>query len=343
MHRDQFCVYFDHRYAALGLAMLRSLRANGGTGTIWVLCLTPQAERIVAAFPLDDFKIVPLPALEAHFPGLAEARADRSTIEYYFTLTPHLVRYVFDVMPDAGRVAYLDSDLYFFGPVDQVWRAAGDAPVAIIPHNFHPGIAHLAKHGRFNVSWVSFSRSDQGLRCLDFWLASCRAWCRDTPDGPGRFADQGYLDRFHEYAPDLAIIRHKGCNLAPWNVAGYAIRLVARRVMVDEDPLIFFHFTGFKKGLAGRWYNSHRIHRAGTSRVVRDHIYRPYLHALLAAQAVVAPLLPPAPGDEAAQLARLRRKRGGGAGLKPHAYKVAEWVFRVYDLLTGAAIREPRG
>lgn len=320
--------------------MLRSLRTHGGKGAIWALCLTDAAERIVAEFDIDDVHAVSLAELERHFPGLNEAREDRSTIEYYFTLTPHIIQYVFDRAPDARRVAYLDSDLFFFGPVEDVWLAAGEAPVAIIPHNFQKGAEHLAKFGTYNVGWVSFARSSQGLSCLDFWRTSCREWCRDIPDG-GRFADQGYLDRFHEIAPDLAIIRHKGCNLGPWNVGRYDIRFSNGRVWIDEDPLIFFHFTGFKKDIGGRWYNSHHTYRTGTTATVRDHIYRAYLTPLLAARAFVAPVLRTAIALEGPEPAQLRRKRGGGVKMKARAYKVAENLFRLYDLLTGSSIKEP--
>ena len=336
MTSDHYCTYFDHRYAAPGLAMLRSLREQGGDGPVWVFCLSPEAEQVVAGFGLDGVRIVPLAALERHFPALAAAKADRSRIEYYFTLTPHVIRYVFDHAPEAQRVAYLDGDLYFFGPVADMWRAAGDAPVAIIPHNFHRRAEHLARHGTYNVVWVSFRRSRQCDACLDYWASSCRDWCRDTPE-PGRFADQGYLDSFHLHAPDLIVIRHKGCNVGPWNVGRYRFRLGDGRVWVDEDPLIFFHFTGFKQGLAGRWYNSHRLYRTGTPAVVRDQVYRPYLAALLAARAFVAPLMPSSP--EAGQL---KRNRGGGVGLKARAYQAAEQAFRLLDLVTGKSIKESR-
>jgi len=334
---DHFCTYFDHRYAAQGLAMLRSLRDQGARGPVWVLCLSEAAEGIVQGFGLPDIRTVRLAEVEAHFPGLATAKDDRSTIEYYFTLTPHIVRYVLDRAPDARRVAYLDGDLFFFGPPAGVWAEMGRAPVAIIPHNFHKGAEHLLKYGRYNVGWVSFARSEQGLNCLDYWADSCRQWCRDEPDG-GRFADQGYLDRFEEHAPDLAIIRHKGCNLGPWNVGGYEIRVKDGAVRVDGDPLLFFHFTGFKRGFGGRWFNSHRFYRTGTTAVVRDHIYRPYLAALLSAQRALAPLMPAADSDRRPVLAR---NRGGGVRLKARLYKVAERAYRLLDLVTGKALREP--
>jgi hypothetical protein len=333
---DHYCTYFDHRYAALGLAMMRSVRAHGGTGPIWVLCLDDVAEKMVANFDLGDVRIVPLATLEQHFAGLAAAKSNRSPIEYIFTMAPHILSYVLDTDDTAERVAYLDGDLFFFGPVRTVWEEMGDAPVGIIAHDFHRRARHLERYGAYNVGWVSFDRSVQGRLCLDFWAAGCRDWCYDKPHPDGvRFADQGYLTRFHEFAPDLKVIAHKGCNVGPWNVDRHPIRLDGGEVRVGGDPLIFFHFTGFKKGPFGRWFNAHRNYRAGTSRVVRDHVYRPFLTALLAARATIAPMMPPA--DPAAK----GRSRGRGS-LKAQAYRAIETGFRLLDLATGNALREPR-
>jgi hypothetical protein len=336
-----YCTYFDHRYAALGLAMLRSVREQGGTGPVWALCLDAAAEHIMRGSGLDDVQIVSLADIERHFPELETARANRSMIEYYFTLTPHIVRFVFDAAPEANRVAYLDCDLYFFGPVGDVWSEAGDAPAAIIPHNFHKSVEHLAKYGEYNVGWVSFTRSPQGLRCLDFWADSCREWCHDFRDGD-RFADQGYLGRFKEFAPDLAVLRHKGFNLGPWSIGRYTIRLVDGRVRVDDDPLVFFHFTGFKKGFAGRWFNSHRGYRTRNTAVIRDYIYRPYLQSLVEARADVAALLGTYEAvDEGTRAASPGLKRAAAASVKSRLYKALERGFWTLDLVTGYALKEP--
>ena len=340
MSSDHYCTYFDHRYAAQGLAMIRSLRAQGGDGPVWVLCLSAEAERLVSQWGLGDLRIVSLGAIESHFDHLADARRDRSLIEYFFTLTPHIIRYVFDHAPEAGRVAYLDGDLFFFGPVSEMWGVASAAPAAIIPHRFNPRAEHLRKYGTYNVGWVSFSRSAQGLEGLDFWQRSCRAWCRDRPDD-GRFADQGYLDQFADFAPDLAIIDHKGCNLGPWNVASDEIHLENQRVIIGGDRLIFFHFTGFRKGLAGRWYNSHRLYRAGTTAIVRDHVYRPYLQALMDARATADAQMRQV--DATSGEAALARNRGGGVPLKARLYKRAQMTFQFLDWLTGKSLAEPAG
>jgi hypothetical protein len=335
---DHYCTYFDHRYASQGLALISSLRAQGGNGPVWVLCLDEQTEKLVASFDRGDVRAVPLAALEAHFEGLAEARADRSPLEYYYTMTPHIIRYVFDQGPEIERVAYIDGDMFFFGPVAEMWDLSGTAPVVIIPHNFSRGASHLAKYGTYNVGWVGFKRSAQGLACLDFWKDSCREWCRsELVDG--RFADQRYLDRFAEFAPDLAVIQHKGCNLGPWNVGCYEINWIDGHIRVDEDRLIFFHFTGFKRGLGGRWYIPHRFYRTGTTRVMREHIYRPYLDALTRARDHIAML---AAQHRASEPTALAPYRGSGTAMKRRLYLAAQRLLQVYDLVTGQALAERR-
>lgn len=332
---QHYCTYFDHRYAGMGLAMLRSLRQHGATGCAWILCLSDEAARLVGTFDVPNIRAITLSEIEAHFPDLPAVRATRSTLEYYFTMTPHIIQYVFDKAPDATDVAYLDGDLFFFAPPAIVWAEAKDAPVALIPHNFQRGAKRFERFGIYNVGWVSFRRKPQGLACLDYWARSCRDWCYDVPE-PGRFADQGYLDQFHELAPDLAVIRHPGCNLAPWNIANYRISLSAGSVMVGDSPLAFFHFAGFKKAFGGYWFNSHRTYGAGTSRIVRDHIYKPYLAARAAAQREMtarSPIL--------AQEMKLARKRGNGFTPRAWAVQTIEQIFRLYDLATGKALREP--
>jgi hypothetical protein len=65
------------------------------------------------------------------------------------------------------------------------------------------------------------------------------------------------------------VIRHRGVNLAPWNIDG-------RRP--GRVP-VFYHFHGMARQSGGRWY-SHFPHLQTRFEFVRDEIYLPYLSAL---------------------------------------------------------------
>jgi hypothetical protein len=107
----------------------------------------------------------------------------------------------------------------------------------------------MEEYGRYNVGLLSFRRDQQGLACLCRWLNQCIEWCYDRLDGE-RYADQKYLEQWPSLFSNLVVLRHKGVNVAPWNVMNYTFRFRAGAVNVDEQPLIIFHFYGFNRKLA---------------------------------------------------------------------------------------------
>src|SRR5262249_25518156 len=96
----------------------------------------------------------------------------------------------------------------------------------------------------------------------------------------GRFGDQKYLDAWPDRYPSLKIIEHKGFNLAYWNVHNYMIRFKDGAVMIDDDPLIFFHFASTQMRSDGS-YEVIVKHRGGRSKtVLYDHVVNPYIREL---------------------------------------------------------------
>jgi hypothetical protein len=206
-----------------------------------VLALSELCETILRDLALPHVEVIPLAALESAYPELASLKAARKTIEYYFTLSPFLPHYLFSTT-DADRITYIDGDLYFFTSPRPVLDSLGDASVAITPHRFSFEFRNHLIYGRFNVAWITYRRCPEGLACLDTYKAECTAWCFDRPED-GRFADQKYLDAWPQRYPSLRIIEHKGFNLATWNTHNYMIRVKNNVVMIDDDPLVFYHFA----------------------------------------------------------------------------------------------------
>src|SRR5258706_490509 len=131
-----YCTYFDHNYLSRGLAMYHSLRRHAPGAKLWVLCLSEQCYSVLAAMKLPDLVAVPLAEFEAADAEVAATRAGRSTIEYYFTLTPAWMLFVLDRQTAAEWVTYLDADLYFFASPEPIYGELSDAVSAIIPHRY---------------------------------------------------------------------------------------------------------------------------------------------------------------------------------------------------------------
>ena len=287
-----YCTYFDDNYLSRGLALYHSLQRHAPGARLWVLCLSEACHKVLTELNLPHLVPVRLSDFEAADPEVAATRSTRSTIEYYFTLSPAWILFVRSSEPDAEWVTYLDSDLFFFAGPDPIYEELRDAAVAIIPHRYPQKIARLRKFGTYNVGWVGLRNDPDGVAVIRWWREKCIDWCHDYVDGD-RFADQGYLDAFPGMSPRVKSIENVGANLAPWNIDNYRIDFRDDRVTIDaRTPLIFFHFQGLKKGLCWFVFSSHRRYRAPFSSVTRRHIYKPYIDELLAIERVVDLVLP---------------------------------------------------
>jgi hypothetical protein len=160
-----------------------------------------------------------------------------------------------------------------------VVESLGQASVAITPHRFSFEYRQHFIFGLFNVAWITFRRCAEGLDCLNSYKADCTALCHDRLED-GRFGDQKYLDSWPQRYSSLRIIEHKGVNLAPWNVDNYDLRMKHQKLMVDEDPVVFYHFSGMGTRPSGDVdaYVPARL-GAGKDALVR-HIVKPYLRRL---------------------------------------------------------------
>lgn len=246
-----FCTYFDRNYLTRAVALHQSLARHCPPFTLWALCLDDDAHAAVSALGIDSLRPVRLVDLEQADPALLEAKKDRSTVEFYFTLSPALPLHLLDSVPDIESITYLDSDLLFYSNPQPVFDELGTGSVAIVPHRFPANLERLLVLGKYNVAWVTFRNDPAGRAVLRRWRRQCLEWCRDHVED-GKFADQGYLDSWPNL-PGVRVLGHLGVDLAPWNFMQYDIDLKASPPTVDGQPLVFYHFQGFKPVGPGLW------------------------------------------------------------------------------------------
>ena len=115
----------------------------------------------------------------------------------------------------------------------------------ITPHRFSPEYAAQAINGIYNVQFLTFRRDRSGLECLRWWHDRCIEWCYYRLED-GKLGDQKYLDDWPERFDGVHVLEHKGGGLAPWNITQYDVGAIDGRVIVDEDPLVFFHYHRVK-------------------------------------------------------------------------------------------------
>jgi hypothetical protein len=286
----EYCTLFDSNYLVKALAMYRSLEACGTPFHLTVFTFDEHAESLLLRLGLSRLSVVPLRDLESHDTGLAAVKGDRSPVEYCWTATPALPLYLFDTRPELREITYLDADLLFYSDPEPLFVEMGDdASVLITPHRFAPEYAHHIVSGVYNVQFVTFRRTEDGLRVLRWWRDRCLEWCYDLLED-GKLGDQKYLDDWPERFAGVHVLEHPGGGLAPWNSLAHRVERDEGRVTVDGQPLVFFHFHRVRLRRRG----SHAYRPPGyhvPPNVVRL-VYRSYLAALRSAEAEIRAIEP---------------------------------------------------
>lgn len=236
-----YVTYFDKNYLVKGLAMLDSLERHDPGRTVHVVCLDDETFRLLARLDRPGVRPVPLRLIEAGDEALARARADRSRVEYYWTMTPTiLLRFLEQTEPNTV-LSYIDADLYFFSAVQPIFDELGRQSVLIHKHNFPPCYAAATANGVYNVGLLSFRNDAEGRKVLGWWRDRCLEWCYDRCEG-GKMGDQKYLESFASLTDSLAVSANPGVGVAPWNFSGYALGTDAGVPTVNGTPTVFFHY-----------------------------------------------------------------------------------------------------
>ncbi|MDB4214588.1 hypothetical protein N9739_00340 [Burkholderiaceae bacterium] len=277
-----YCTIFDDNYLARALALYESLMRVNEAATFAFFCIDAKSAGLLTALKLERSIVVTHDEFAtAELLGL---RADRSKGEYCWTCKPFALLYLMRNVPAADWVVYVDTDMMFFADPDEALPGP-DAHYLLAPHGFHSGFAaHEKSAGRHNAGYVAARCSKQGEQATGWWKDRCVESCSVIPTDT-TFADQKYLDQFSELFPFGASARHKGLNVAPWNVENFSVETHSGRVYVDDVPLLLYHFQGlqlFDNGTASLYIGDMRIRD-----VLRVNIYEPHLLALLRAFASI--------------------------------------------------------
>jgi hypothetical protein len=274
--------YFDAAYAARGLVMLESLLRHAPHTLVTVLCFDDAVVPMIRGRFGDRVHCLPQASLEVEEPALVPLRTSRTRWEFYATHKAIFMRSIVRRSEPDEVVGYVDSDTAFYSDPEPLFVAMEGASIGITEHRFSEKARfHEPTAGRFNAGFGMWRNDAQGRQCLDDWADACLESCSAKPDGQGRYMNQGYLTVWPERYSRTKVLEHPGANLAPWNLGSHRVTLRGTKVLVDGQPLVFFHFSALRKLHDGTWRMHHwYAAEALNRRAVRRGIFYPYLAAV---------------------------------------------------------------
>jgi len=239
-----FTTYFDKNYLQRGLTLIRSLARHKPDAEIVVLCLDRTTYLLLAKLALPHVTLLQIDAFEKQYPELRNVKDTRSIVEYYWTITPCLILHLLHEQKHGDGVIYLDADQMFFSSPTPIITELRHSSVLIQSHNFPKRLreTHL-KYGEYNVGVLGARNNADGAAVISWWKERCLERCSVIPDEKGRFADQKYLESFFTLSQEVAVIKHPGVGIAPWNHENAPCGRDAQgRLMYGKTPVIIYHY-----------------------------------------------------------------------------------------------------
>ena len=177
--------------------------------------------------------------------------------EFATSLKPFVLR---ALLEEFEVVTYLDPDIRVYAPLDELIRCTDEHGWSLTPHclqpmvrdEFGPREADIMMSGIYNLGYIGTSRKAEEM--LDWWSERLR---RDSISDPANqlFTDQRWIDlAVPIFRPHIE--PSPAYNVAYWNLDQRPLRLDGDTVMVDGEPLRFFHFSGFDVD-APWWLSKH--------------------------------------------------------------------------------------
>ncbi len=242
-----FCTIITADHYPRAAALFRSLEQSDPAVLLKVLVVDGPGVMLSANQPAG-ITLIQLSDLGAYriVDALRQKYAGVSKDYLRWSLKPMLISYLLE--NGFEKVLYADCDICFFADPAFLFRELDEASILLTPHwwNKDPlrdeeSFFSLFADGAFNAGFIGAGGA--GIPALQWWAEACL--CRMEPDVlKGIFVDQRYLDLLPPLFENVRIIRHKGCNIGPWN------QLECKRILVDDAvlingkyPVIFIHFN----------------------------------------------------------------------------------------------------
>jgi len=236
---EHFVTLFDSNFLPMGLCLHNSMMEHAQPFHLWIICMDALVERQLRQLNLLHVSLIPLQEVETDV--LLGAKIDRTQGEYCWTLTSFTPRFVFDRDENISRVTYLDADICFFDSPRILLKEfeASGKDVLITEHGYAPEYYQTTSSGRFCVQFMTFRRTEGGLKVMKWWQERCLEWCFFRCED-GKLGDQKYLDDWPErFAGEVHVLRQVEKTLAPWNVRYF-------KTLYPLAQPVFYHFHSLR-------------------------------------------------------------------------------------------------
>lgn len=239
-----FCTIITSNYMPFARALYNSLQKFNKSAQLHVLIT--DSEKPVDG--IENFHPVLLNQISGIrlFKEIEKKYAHTNSDFFRWSLKPILMTWLLE--QGFEKVTFLDPDVYFVGDYNFLVEKLDTSSILLTPHwsNTDPyfleeSLIYIMRNGLYNAGFVGASK--KGINALKWWTEACH-YNIDRRTDLGIYVDQKYLDILPVEYPGVEIIRHRGCNIASWNMNSNKRGIVDGKLLINNEfEPVFIHFT----------------------------------------------------------------------------------------------------
>ncbi|THF79052.1 glycosyltransferase family protein [Cohnella fermenti] len=246
------CSIISKNYLAHARTLAQSFLRHHPTGKAFIL-LTDEGEGQIPAQG-EPFEWVYV--RDIGLPDADSLRFRYDVVEFNTAVKPFLMEYLF-VSRGVDKLVYLDPDILITQRMDELFRLMDRTSIVLTPHiltpmkddGLRPSETDLLQAGIYNLGFLALTRSAEAMRLLGWWKARLLAYCLMKPES-GYHVDQRWMDFVPALFENVHILKSCGYNAAYWNLHERTVASEDGMFLVNGEPLLFYHFSGFTADLS---------------------------------------------------------------------------------------------
>ena len=238
----------SNNYLAQATVLRNSLRAFEPGIRFFIFLCDRKSETIPYHLLADE--VIPVEEIE---PATVALASKYNLVELNTCLKPRVFEYLL-LERKFDRVLFFDPDIQIFHALNPLLESFDTAAILLTPHilqpipwdGHKPNENMFLNFGIYNLGFIGLRNNPETVRFLHWWKEhTYRAGFVDVHHGI--FVDQLPVNLVPVFFEGVAVLKHPGLNMAPWNLHERCLEWKNDHIQVNEyDPLLFYHFSSFR-------------------------------------------------------------------------------------------------
>lgn len=232
----------SNNYLSLALTLRESARQYEPKTDFYIFLVDkklPAYHHEDAIIEIDAIPNLPLDILTQNY----------NIIELNTATKPFCFEYLADTL-GYQKILYFDPDIMIYQPLDTLWNALDTHEWLLTPHILSPNdlpqqaqrVLGALNVGIYNLGFIGMKVDTTSRQLLHWWQGHMMYYGKNDIL-QGQFYDQKVCNLFPIFSEKVWVLRHKGMNVAEWNLYERSLHQKAGVYWCDDMPLVFFHFS----------------------------------------------------------------------------------------------------